>query len=150
MNVGGPGAVVDLNTGVNTITIVVTAQDHVTSQTYTLLVTRAEAIGSIGINIGNLSFDPNVTEYSINVPNTSTAMEFTIGDTSGGSTVDYEVNGSGYLPVPQDGKISVSLGTGLNVIHIRITASDGVTMRVYTFTVTRASIIYYYLPIIGR
>jgi len=119
-----------LSVGANTFTIVVTAQDATTTQTYTVEITRAPPalnnakLSSLSVDGTPVAgFDPNVTSY-------------TVGVAAGTATVNVAA-------VPQDALASVT-GTGVNTLNpggavtligVEVTAQDGVTTKTYTLTI---------------
>ncbi len=122
----------------NVITVVVTAQDGVATQTYTVTVTR---MGSADATLSALSlsgvtlapvFASWTTAYTASVANTVT--ETTVTATAAAGAV-YEVKLNGV--VDQDGVVPLAVGDG-NVIAVVVTAQDGETTQTYKVTVTRA------------
>ena len=120
------------NTSSN-VTIVSTASDGVTTQTYTL------AIPSQSIYLTNLSassgslypvFASLTGNYTVNVANTTSALTITptLSDPSATATV----NGA-------SASTPVSLAVGFNNIIVKATSEDGTTTRTYTIGVTRAA-----------
>jgi gliding motility-associated-like protein len=131
---------VPLNTGVNNITVVVTAQDGVTKGTYTIAVTRLPEIATLSkltVSSGTLTpaFAAATTSYTDNVANTVSSIAFraTTTDALATETIDGTV-------VPE-GTVSfyVPLNVGVNKIPLVVTAEDGVTTDTYTIAVTRAA-----------
>jgi gliding motility-associated-like protein len=129
-----------LNVGLNTITIVVTASDGVTKETYTVAVTRISNIATLSgltVSSGTLTpaFATATTSYTDKVANTVTSIAFRATTTDPAATET--INGTA---VPE-GTISpyFPLNVGLNTITIIVTASDGVTKDTYTVAVTRMS-----------
>ena len=131
---------INLLVGNNTINVLVTAQDGVTTKTYTIIVARA---ASANANLSNLevsegflnpSFDPDSESYTDNVPNSITAISVTPTVEDSNSTVT--VNGTS---VPSGVESSpISLNVFNNTITVIVTAQDGVTTRTYTIIVNRA------------
>ena len=128
---------VSLATGVNVITIEVTAEDGSTTKTYTVTVTREAAstdatlkgLTLSGIDFG--TFASGTESYTAEVTNTPT--ETTVTPTVNHSGASYVIKLGGV--VDADG--TVSLAAGDNVITIEVTAEDGQATRTYTVTVTR-------------
>jgi gliding motility-associated-like protein len=131
---------VPLNVGVNNIKIVVTAQDGVTMDTYTVAVTRLPEIATLSgltISSGTLTpaFASTKTSYTDNVANTVSSIAFraTTTDALATETIDGtavpEGTVSPYFP----------LNVGANTITIIVTAQDGITTDTYTIAVTRAA-----------
>jgi gliding motility-associated-like protein len=131
---------IPLNAGVNNISIVVTAQDGVTQDTYTIAVTRLPNVATLSkltVSNGTLSpaFATATTSYSDNVANTVSSIAFRATttdhlatETINGTTVP-EGTVSSYFP----------LNVGVNNISVVATAQDGVSTETYTIAVTRAA-----------
>ena len=131
---------VSLSVGNNVITIVVTAQDGRTTQTYTVTVTRSVPLSSdaalstltlSGVDFG--TFDSSITSYSAQVANSVTRT--TVSPSASSSGARYVIKLGGVTDT--DGTVSLSVSR--NVITIEVTAQDGSTTRTYTVTITRAS-----------
>ena len=134
---------VDLAVGANEVTVVVTAEDGQTTQTYTVTVTRAEpppstdatlsALGLSGVPSATLGFSSGDVDYDVDVANglTSTAVTATPND----SAASYVVRLGGVADA--DGE--VDLAVGANEVTVVVTAADGQTTQTYTVTVTRAA-----------
>ena len=131
---------VTLSVGTNVITVVVTAQDRLTTRTYTIRVTRAappasdatlRALTLSGVNFG--TFDSSTNTYSAQVANgvTQTTVTPILND----SDASYVIRIGGITDT--DG--TVALAVGRNVVTIQVTAEDGQTTRTYTVIVTRSS-----------
>ena len=122
----------------NVITVVVTAQDGETTQTYTVTVTRA---GSSDATLGALSlsgvtltpaFAAGTTAYTASVANSVTETTVT-AMAAAGAAHEVKLNGV----ADQDGVVGLVVGSG-NLIAVVVTAQDGQTTQTYTVTVTRA------------
>ena len=146
--------IIPLSVGTNTITVQVTAEDGITTITYTVTVTRASgstsgsppsipvqpstssnatlsALTLDGVNFG--AFSPGTTSYSGQVAHN--VSETTVSPTVSNSGASYVINLDGVRD--SDGVIPLSVGT--NTITVQVTAEDGITTITYTVTVTRAS-----------
>jgi len=138
---GTASAALPLNIGPNTITTVVTAQDGVTTQTYTLTVTRAASINakllSLTTSSGGLSpaFSNTVTSYTRAVANTVTSI--TIAPATVDPTATITVNGAPV--VSGTSSAGINLNVGSNLINTVVTAQDGTTKITYTINVIRAA-----------
>ncbi|MFB5761966.1 cadherin-like beta sandwich domain-containing protein [Paenibacillus medicaginis] len=131
----------------NTITVVVTAQDGTTKQTYTVTVTRmlsskAELSG-LTLSSGSLSpaFASDTTSYTASVANSVGSIMVTPTVSDSNATVTASVyNSSGtYGPISLTSEaagVSLPLDVGVNTIQVVVTAQDGTT-NTYTVTVTR-------------
>lgn len=127
-----------------TITVLVTAQDGITKQTYTVTVNRAAYSGSndaflssLSVNgypfVGtNTTFRPTETEYSIGqIP--YALAELTINATTNVDTskITYYVDGvqqtSNVVTIPREDA----------TISVKVTAEDNITTKVYTINYTK-------------
>ena len=133
---------VDLAVGDNTITVEVTAEDGVTTKTYTVTVTRAPPAGaSSDATLSELTLSGGVTlspafasgtiTYTANVDNSVSATTVTAVTTDARATRKILIRGVG--------DADVELAVGDNVITVEVTAEDGSAMKTYTVTVTRAA-----------
>jgi gliding motility-associated-like protein len=128
---------IPLNVGLNNITVVVTAQDGVTQETYTIAVTRLPAIATLSkltVSNGNLTpaFATATTGYTDNVAFPASSIAFRAITTDPLATET--ING---MAVPE-GTVSpyMPLNTGVNTIPVVVTAQDGITQDTYTVAVT--------------
>ena len=122
---------VDLEPGINVITIKVTAENAVKMQTYTVTVTRpGEVVASSDATLQALTlsgitltpaFSPGRTAYTAEVEDVETT---TVGATA--TNPSATVQGTG----------EKTLRIGVNVINVRVLAEDGTTTQTYTVTVT--------------
>ena len=133
--------VISLAVGSNVITVEVTAENGITTKTYTVTVTRAapplsadatlSGLALSGIDIG--TFDSATTEYSADVGNdvAQTTVTPTLNDDGANYAIklDGVANSDGVIP----------LAVGSNVITIEVTAENAITTKTYTVTVTRAA-----------
>ena len=128
--VAGNAANKSLDIGANLVSILVTAEDGKTKETYTVTVVRAKSsdatLKNLTVSMGalNPSFSPTTTEYTVNV-----ATEVTnIGISGTANHPDALVSGN---------DANRQLNVGANVVTITVTAMDGTT-KIYTVTVFRA------------
>ena len=131
-----PGTEVTLAEGSNEITVTVTAEDGLTTKTYTVAVTRAaapavasndatlSALSLSGIDFG--SFSGTETSYTAEVGNG-------VATTTVTATPSHSAASVSIAPGSE-----VSLAEGSNAITVTVTAEDGLTSQAYTVTVTRA------------
>jgi formylmethanofuran dehydrogenase subunit D len=137
--VSGSAVPVSLNVGANTVTVVVTAQDGTTQQSYVITITRAPSsnadLGSLTLSTGTLTpvFAPATLSYTLGVGNSVTSLTVTptVADATASMTVNGDAAVSG-IAVP------VSLTVGDNPVTIVVTAQDGTTQQSYVITITRA------------
>lgn len=116
-----------LSYGVNTINIVVTAENG-NKKTYTLKITRNDNRSSenslldLSINPGNIEFDSNKTDYTIVVDNNVTQMEVV----AKAKDSKAKVTGTGLIDLTDD----------INEINIVVTAENG-SRKTYTIKVIK-------------
>jgi len=137
---GTPSPSIPLAVGPNTITVVVTAQDGITTDTYTLTVTRLlssdATLADLTLSSGTLSptFAGGTTSYTASVSNATTNLNVTPTTNNNNATVT--VNGIGVTSGTALGAIPLAVGP--NTITTVVTAQDGTTTDTYTVVVTRA------------
>ena len=136
---GVPSDPVILGVGANTIDIVVTAEDGITTKTYTVTVIRALSsnadLSNLLVSEGTLDpdFYSNTPTYEVAVTNSISSITFTptaVEPVIATIKVDGIPVASGVPSVP------VSLSVGDNTIFIEVTAEDETT-KTYTITVNR-------------
>ncbi len=138
---GTASSTINLNAGNNTITIAVTAQDGLTTKTYTITVNRAGSgnadLSSLIVDQGTLSpaFAAGTTSYTDSVANSVTSM--TVTPTASGIGATITVNGTAVTS--GSASQSITLNVGNNTISIHVAAEDVVTEKTYTITVARAA-----------
>jgi gliding motility-associated-like protein len=132
---------IPLNVGVTNINVVATAEDGITTKTYTIAVTRA---GSNIASLTHISISPG-SVLAIQ-QNTSTQVTYTTTVSPGTASIKLTptlkeanatmtINGTPAL----SGVISnpIPLNVGTTTINIVVTAQNGVTTRTYSITFTR-------------
>ena len=129
-----------LNIGSNVITILVTAQDGVTKQTYTVTIMRPSSnanLAALKLSTGTLSpaFATGTTSYTAGVSGSTSSI--TVTPTTGDVNATVKVNGTAVVSGTASGAIALS--TGANTISVVVTAQDGVTTKTYTVTVGKGS-----------
>jgi len=133
---------ITLAEGANTvISVVITAQNGTTKETYTVTVARAPStnanLSTLGQSVGGLTpgFSSTTTSYTDNVSNATATM--TLKPVSSDANATITVNGittaSGTVTSP------IALAVGPNTITTIVTAQNGTTTKTYTLTVTRAA-----------
>jgi len=138
---GAASAAIPLNPGINTITTIVTAQDGITINTYTLTVIRAASndatLSSLAPNVGSFdqTFSPASLNYTESVSNTTNTISIT--PTTSDQNAVVKINGNSVNSGAASGAIPLNIG--INTITTVVTAQDGVTINMYTITVTRAA-----------
>jgi sulfur carrier protein ThiS len=136
---GSTSGVIPLLVGNNTITVLVTAQNGITSKIYTVTVTRSASavstLNNLTVSSGTLSpsFDPGTVSYTASVPNAVSSLTVTPTQTDSASVV--KVNGNIVLSGSTSGEIPLVVGD--NAINALVTAQNGTTFKIYTVTVTR-------------
>jgi len=138
---GGPSGSIALNVGGNTITTKVTAQDGVTTQTYTITVTRAASsnadLSNLTISSGTLTpaFAPATITYAagVSIGTASITVTPTLADVTASVTVNGTIISSGNASAP------ITINTGSNTITAIVTAQDGST-KTYTLTITKTAL----------
>lgn len=129
--------IVALNTGNNTVTIQVTAQNGST-KTYTINITRLQNpnLSNLTISAGTLTpvFDTNQTQYNATVDYSSSTIQVT--PTAIGTPQGITVAGTN---ATNGSPTTVPLSVGSNTILIVTTMTDGAT-QTYSIKVTRNDI----------
>jgi len=139
---GSASGTINLNAGPNTVTTIVTAQDGVTTKTYTVTVTRAP---SNNANLSALKLTnpvtakttvtgPDAGDYTASVTNATTSIA--VIPTTSVTTSTVIVNGAAVVSGATSTPILLTVGA--NTITTVVTAQDGVTTKTYVITVTRA------------
>ena len=135
---------IDLSAGANVITIVVTAEDYETMETYTVRVVR-----------GEVSDDATLSSLSLmTMPAEGTGVAIDLRDVHGVTAAFMADTMMYYASVPNDvemikvmaaardsdatvsGDGAVSLDVGENTVTVTVTAADGTTTMTYTVRVT--------------
>ena len=133
----GGQSTVNLNVGVNTINVLVTALDGATTKTYTIAVEREQGAFLSNLTISSGTLNPtfssgNLTYTTQNVGYDTTSVTVTPTTNIPGCTIT--VNGN----AATSGQPStVNLAVGNNIINIVVT--NGATSQTYTIAVVRAS-----------
>lgn len=134
----GLGTPVELQTGTNTVTVTVRAQDGKTIKNYTLTIVRKASsnadLKDLTLNGAPLSggFDPATSTYVEHVANNVSAV--TAAAVTSDPLATYKING-----LESKGGVPVPLKVGENLVTVVTTAPDGVTTKEYTVTVIRAA-----------
>jgi hypothetical protein len=149
---GSASAAIALAVGSNTISVVSTAEDGVTTKTYTVTVTRQPpaqssdaTLSSLTITKGTLTpgFASGITSYSASVAYADSSVYVTPTMSVSGTLT---VNGTATPSASQSGQIPLSVGT--NTITIVTLAQDGTT-KTYTVTVERSAALIGVTPAAG-
>jgi gliding motility-associated-like protein len=138
---GTASGAIPLIVGPNLITVLVTAQDGITTDTYLVTVNRSQSstatLSNLTLSSGTLTptFNGAVTVYTADVTNATTSI--TVTPTTTDPTAAVTVNGTPVLSGTASGSIPLFIGP--NTITVTVTAQDGVTSSTYTITVNRAA-----------
>ncbi|WP_299590010.1 cadherin-like beta sandwich domain-containing protein, partial [Mucilaginibacter sp.] len=137
---GTASASIPLQVGSNIITTVVTAEDGITTKTYSIAVTRSVATNAL---LTSLSFNPVVTkttvpgsnfrDYTATVSNSVSSIAVIAVTQDSVSTV--KVNG--VAVVSGATSASIPLQAGANLITTEVTAGDGITSNIYSIVINR-------------
>ncbi|EKQ50498.1 MULTISPECIES: cadherin-like beta sandwich domain-containing protein [unclassified Clostridium] len=125
------------STGKTTLKIVVTAQDGVTTKTYTVTIknnTKGSNVNlkNVILSTGDYTFDPKADVTKVRVDQNVNSIKITPVSEDSKATVT--VNGEVYTSTP----ITVSLkGTQKTDIQIEVTSEDGTENKTYTLEVNR-------------
>ena len=130
----------DLVEGNNNVSILVTAQDDTTKETYNIVIKRLEPVASDDANLSSLSvngypldktFEMETTEYSIGkIPFGLTELVVNATPNMGSAKISYLVNG-----VKQTSNtVNLPKVEGSGAIVVQVTAEDGKTIKNYKIT----------------
>ncbi len=148
----------NLDVGLNTFAIEVTAEDGITQKTYTISITRMAAPAIDNVNVCSLllyvggdggavefgeEFTSDIIDYSYSVENSYNSSELYFVLESGFATSKVYLNGymmeeCGYEK-SSCALNNLRINEGLNILEIVVTAQDGSTTKTYTFNITRES-----------
>jgi autotransporter-associated beta strand protein len=144
VSVGSSSAAIPLAVGSTTISVVVTAQDGVTTRTYLVVVTRAASkvatLSDLYLSSGFLTptFTSDRTSYSASVSNSTASV--TVAASVTDSTATVKVNGA--VVTVGSSSAAIPLAVGNTTISVVVTAQDGMTTKTYTLAVTRSASTY--------
>ncbi len=141
------GLQVNLVVGPNPIKVKVTAQDGVTTQTYTITVTRNGSadvmLSSLSLSEGTLNpvFSVSTTNYTATVGNEVSQITVTVTKNHGSATLVYLDENDNTLTDADESTegFQVNLVVGTNIIKVKVTAQDDVTTQTCIVTITRAA-----------
>ena len=140
ISTGSASAAIQLAVGNNTITTIVTAQDNITTGTYTIVVNRAPSttatLSSLSLSSGILSpaYATQTTAYTASVPHDVAAIKLTPST----AVITSVIRVNGVQVNSGNSSEAVQLAVGKNTITTVVTAQDNTTTRTYTIVVTRA------------
>ena len=142
------GHQVTVNVGDNVIVVEVTAEDGVSTGTYTVTVRRPVAadananLRALSVSDGALRpfFDPERTDYTALVLYWVSRTTLEAEAEESGAAIEYLDGAGGALadldPVAAGHQVALALGA--TRFGVRVAAADGTTTKTYTVTVTRA------------
>jgi hypothetical protein len=138
---GSPSGTISLTVGTNTINIVATAVDGVSTRAYQVIVTRASGastntnLTSITMSTGTLSpvFTSTTTNYAVLIPETVNSLGLTV--TAAEISAAIKVNG--LTATSGVALTGIDVTSDITLLTISVTAADGVTTNAYTITVTK-------------
>lgn len=122
--------------GNNELVVDVLAQDETTTIKYKVIVNRAASSNAniTNISLGNVKYTPkfnaDINEYYANVEYSTS--EINIATTLADNTALVKINNE-----MVNGNKKLKLNVGSNIITIEVTAQDGITKKIYTFTINR-------------
>ncbi|SHN37867.1 cadherin-like beta sandwich domain-containing protein, partial [Mucilaginibacter sp. OK098] len=143
---GSVSASIPLALGANAITVVVTAAGGISTNTYTVNVTRVPpantTLSNITLSTGTLSpaFASTTNSYVDSVSYSTSSI--TLTPTTSDPTSTVTVNGTAVTSGSPSAAISLTPGT--NPVSVVVTASDGITTTTYTVFVTSPSVVFSY------
>lgn len=133
---------IPLSVGENTVTVVVTAPDGVSTRTYEITLTREGSGVSTNALLSSLSIDPGSLDQAFSPGNLSYTAhvlhyvdQVTVTATAAHQEADITVNGVPLASGQPSGPISLALGE--NTISVVVTAQDGVTLSTYLLNISR-------------
>jgi len=134
----------NLNVGLNTIVVKVTAEDTSITKTYTLNITRISNnadLSALTSTAGSFTFASETTQYNLAPVGNATASITvcpTVSQTN--ATVQVRVNNGTYATVSSAANSgALGLNVGNNDIDVLVTAQDGTTTKSYRISVRRQS-----------
>ncbi len=142
ITVDGVSAEADGTVGISpesrTVTVEVTAENGMTTQTYMVSLLQPSADASLSsLNLTDITLDPEfsakATSYTASVESTVTSTTVTAETTDEDATAAIMINDQ------EDADGTVDLVAGYNDITVVVTAQDGTTTQSYTVTVLRAA-----------
>ncbi len=97
------------------------------------------SLSSLALSTGTLTpvFSSATTAYSATVPNAPTSTTVTATLAEANATLQVQVNSGGFSPLTSGvASGALPLDVGANSIGVRVTAQDGVTIKIYTSSST--------------
>ena len=140
---GVASASIALQVGETTISILVTAEDGSTTETYTVMINRSivvstdASLSGLSLSAGNIEplFASGTTDYSLTTDNESTTVTPAVNQAEATIAVNGAVVDSGEASAP------IALGVGATTVTIVVTAEDGSTTETYNVTINRSVVV---------
>lgn len=136
----GGQSTVNLNVGINTINVLVTALDGVTKKTYTITVEREQGAVLSGLTISSGTLDPTFSSSGLNYTTQNVVYDtisVTVTPTTNIPGCTITVGGN---PATSGQPSTVNLAVGSNTINIVVT--NGAASQTYKITVVRENSLY--------
>lgn len=148
LTIGGQSATsgvaksIALSVGLNSIPIVITAQNG-TTKTYTLSFTRSsvsstKTLSALSLSSGSLSpsFASGTTSYNVSISTVPTSYRVTATASSDLSSLQYRVNGGSYSNLTSGAASGfINPAVGSNTLEVLVTAENG-SSQTYTVNIT--------------
>lgn len=135
----------DLQVGNTPLSILVTAQDNNTTNTYNVVIKKAAPAASSDATLSSLSvdnypfatnFDPNTEEYTIgSIPYNLDTLTINAVANVGASKITYFVNGTSQA----NNVVSIPKTNGNGEIKVRVVAQDGLTAKEYKIAYSKSA-----------
>ncbi len=86
----------------------------------------------------NPAFNKDTLSYSLTVVNAISSISITAFKQDTDANIQVNINNGSYIPVNSGSSSNpLNLNGGINIISIKVTAADGVIIKIYTITITR-------------
>ncbi|MES2656595.1 MAG: cadherin-like beta sandwich domain-containing protein [Bacteroidota bacterium] len=99
-------------------------------------------LSAIALSAGNLNpvFATAITNYTVSLSNSITSLTITPTKADTNATIQLRVNGGAYVTISSGIPSSpLLLNIGSNTVDVKVTAQDGVTIKIYTITIINVS-----------
>ena len=132
-----------LNTGENTVSVRVTAEDGLTRKLYTIVVRRQSGdanLASLQVNPGMLlpAFSVAATDYTSTVESSVATMTVTPAVDDVLSRIEVQINAGGWQALDSgDASPALELVPGTNTVEVKVTAEDPAVVKTYTILAAR-------------
>ena len=113
------------------------------SITGTLIISNNADLSSLVVNNSGFTstatlspvFTSGTTAYTTSVNNATSPVLLSFIKAQANSVVEAQINGGGY----NSPLLALPLNVGVNTLNVKVTAQDGVTIKIYTIIITRAA-----------